>query len=72
MSRRKPVPTTIERATDELYWRAKILAEVVDGFPKDARTAEPLRRLEYALEDFDASRGVQTAAGPLFGPTEAG
>ena len=67
MSRRKPVPTTIERATEELFWRARILCEIVDGFPKDARTAEPLRRLEYALEDFEASRGVQTTTGPLFG-----
>lgn len=71
MSRRKPVPTTIERATDNLFWRAKMLAEIVAGFPDDARTAEPLRRLEYALEDFEASKGVQTTTGPLFGSVEA-
>ena len=70
MSRRKPVPTTIERATDNLYWRAKMLMEIVAGFPDNDRTAEPLRRLEYALEDFEASRGVQTATGPLFGSQE--
>lgn len=72
MSRRKPVPTTIAAATDTLLWRARVLAEIVDGFPDDARTAEPLRRLWHAIEDFEASRGVQTAAGPLFGQNGSG
>lgn len=72
MSKRRPVPTTIAAATDTLLWRARVLAEIVDGFPNDSRTAEPLKRLWYAIEDFEASRGIQTASGPLFGQPGAG
>jgi hypothetical protein len=61
MSRkRKPVVRPIGLATDEVFWRAKVLCEFLETFAKDlpGQVEESIRRLNWALDDYEISKGV--------------
>jgi len=57
-SRRKPVIKTMAAATEELQWRAKVLAEIIEGLQMPPQVEEPLRRMLWALDDYEASKAV--------------
>jgi hypothetical protein len=47
----------LSSATDALFWRATILCEILDGLKNAPQVEEPLKRLQYALEDYEAAKG---------------
>jgi hypothetical protein len=54
--RRKPVIKTMEAATTELFWRSRVLAEIIEGLEMPPQVEEPLRRMLWALDDYEASK----------------
>jgi hypothetical protein len=66
MSRkRKPVVKPIAEATDELYWRARVISENVDNKRIPAEYVDSMMRLRSALQDYEASRTPTAAQGTL-------
>jgi hypothetical protein len=58
MSRkRKPVVKPMEAAIDSLFWRATVLTEMLDGLTLPPQLAEPIKRMQQALSDYEHSKG---------------
>lgn len=66
MSRRKPQPKSLPQATEDVVWRSRILMEILEGCgPLGDPIMDGMRRLEHALEDYEASRQPTAAQGQL-------
>jgi hypothetical protein len=56
MSRkRKPITKPLPEAAEALLWRARILTEILEGLELPVQTAEPIRRLKDAIDDYEFS-----------------
>lgn len=64
MSRRKPQPKSMPQATEDLYWRAKLLVEELSSL-RPIPALDQVKRAQYALEDFEASRQPTATQGQL-------
>lgn len=60
-TRRKPIPKPIATATDAIVWRSRIMLEMLEGITLPPQFKEPMKRMQDALDDYEASR--QTSNG---------
>jgi hypothetical protein len=58
MSRRKPIVKPIAVAMDAVAWRLRIHIEMLEGITLPPQFKEPIKRMQDALEDYEASRNT--------------